>query len=205
MGSNTFYILRFRKMHFVGKGDPDHFEYHEVGRAAVKSYLEDIINKYHLKMVDKADEYGDGYELIEEKTVTDVDLEYILSHKDSDHICNVAVMFPEEVENKLEHWDLFRKDNSLYAGKSWPYSLQGCIATFFNYNISYWCVREIENFAVSCYKGKPVIEWYNNWTNIDADKFVEYMDNFREVITHTKLAEHEMQLGNALKRVNNGN
>ena len=86
MGSNTFYILRFRKMHFVGKGDPDHFEYRVVGRAAVKSYLEDIINKYHLKMVDKDDEYGDGYELIEQKTVMDLDLEYILTHKDSDHI-----------------------------------------------------------------------------------------------------------------------
>ena len=204
MGSNTFYILRFRKMHFIGKGDPDHFEYHEVGRAAVKSYLEDIINKYHLKIVDKADEYGDGYELIEEKTVTDVDLKYILEHKDSNHICNVAVMFPEEVDNKLEHWDLFRKGDSLYTGKSWPRTLQGCIATFFDYG-NYWCVRGIDDIDISHNTDEPVVEWYNTGAEVNADKFVEYMDHFREVVTHSKLAEHEMQLGNALKRVNNGN
>lgn len=114
-------------------------------------------------------------------------------------------MFPEEVENKLEHWDLYRQDNSLYTGKSWPRTLQGRIATFFDYKKSYWCVRGIDDIDVSHNTDKPIVEWYNTGTEVDADKFVEYMDHFREVVTHLKLAEHEMQLGYALKRENNGN
>lgn len=114
-------------------------------------------------------------------------------------------MIPEEVDNKLEHWDLFKKGDSLYTGKSWPRTLQGNIATFFNYNKGYWGVRGLDNFAVSYNTDKPIVEWYNTGAEVDADKFVEYMDHFREVVTHLKLVEHEMLLGYALKRGNNGN
>lgn len=114
-------------------------------------------------------------------------------------------MIPEEVENKLEHWDLFSKGNSLYTGKSWPRTLQGCIATFFDYGKSNWGVRGIDDIDISHNTDKPIVEWYNTGAEVDADKFVEYMDHFREAVTHLKLAEHEIQLGYVLKRENNGN
>lgn len=109
-------------------------------------------------------------------------------------------MIPEEVENKLEHWDLFSKGNSLYTGKSWPRTLQGCIATFFDYGKSNWGVRGIDDIDISHNTDKPIVEWYNTGAEVDADKFVEYMDHFREAVTHLKLAEHEIQLGYVLKR-----
>lgn len=89
--------------------------------------------------------------------------------------------------------------------KSWPRTLQGSIATFFDYGKSHWSVRGLDDFAVSYNTGKPIVEWYNTGAEIDADKFVEYMDHFREVVTHLKLVEHEIQLGVTLKRGNDGN
>lgn len=87
MGQNNFYILRYREMHWVGKGDPDGFRYHEICRTPVKQFIDDIVNKYHLRVVVSTDEYADGYEIVEEKTISDeVDYDYIVKHSDSKHV-----------------------------------------------------------------------------------------------------------------------
>ena len=110
-------------------------------------------------------------------------------------------MHIEDIDNTLEHWDLFRNGNSLYTGKSWPHTLQGRIATFFDYNKSYWGVRGLDDFEVSHNTGKPIIEWYNTYTEVDADNFIEYMDLFRDMVTHLNIVNHIMQLGIKLKKV----
>lgn len=90
MGPNNFYILRYREMHWTGKGDPDYFRYHEICRTPVKQFIDELVDKYHLRVVDpNADyaDYADGYEIVEEKTVSDeVDYDYIVKHSDSKHI-----------------------------------------------------------------------------------------------------------------------
>lgn len=87
MGPNNFFILRYREMHFVGKGDPDHFNYHEIVRTPVRTFINELVKKYNLRIVDPNDCYGDGYEIVEEKTVSDnVDYDYIVKHNDSKHI-----------------------------------------------------------------------------------------------------------------------
>lgn len=87
MGSNNFYILRYREMHWVGKGDPDGFRYHEICRTPVKQFIDELVDKYHLHVVDPNDDYADGYEIVEQKTVSDeVDYDYIVKHSDSKHI-----------------------------------------------------------------------------------------------------------------------
>lgn len=87
MGPNNFYILRYREMHWVGKGDPDGFRYHEICRTTVKQFIDELVDKYHLRVIDSNDEYADGYEIVEQKTVSDeVDYDYIVKHSDSKHI-----------------------------------------------------------------------------------------------------------------------
>lgn len=87
MGPNNFYILRYREMHWVGKGDPDGFRYHEICRTPVKQFIDELVGKYHLRVVDPNDDYVDGYEIVEQKTVSDeVDYDYIVKHSDSKHI-----------------------------------------------------------------------------------------------------------------------
>ena len=90
MGPNNFYILRYREMHWTGKGDPDYFRYHEICRTPVKQFIDELVDKYHLHVVDPNDDYADyadGYEIVEEKTVSDeVDYDYIVKHSDSKHI-----------------------------------------------------------------------------------------------------------------------
>jgi len=87
MGPNNFYILRYREMHWTGKGDPDYFRYHEICRTPVKQFIDELVDKYHLHVVDPNDDYADGYEIVEQKTVSDeVDYDYIVKHSDSKHI-----------------------------------------------------------------------------------------------------------------------
>lgn len=115
-------------------------------------------------------------------------------------------MFSDEIENKLEHWDLFRQDTVLFAGKSWPNTMKGkiaqCIISEPRWGVRdkpyiIWEVRSIDSFEVGWddNENRPTIEWFYTFTNVENDKFVEYMDHLREVVTHLKLAEHEMQLG----------
>lgn len=105
-------------------------------------------------------------------------------------------MFSDEIENKLEYWDLFSDGKALSAGKSWSKSIGGFVAKH-KEDESCWDVRSIDGFEVGWddNENKPTIEWYYAYSVVSDDKFVEYMDHLREVITHLKLAEHEMQLG----------
>ena len=113
-------------------------------------------------------------------------------------------MLPEEVDNKLEHWDLYQQDNILFAGKSWPNTMKGKIAQCVVYEPRWgvrdtpyivWEVKSIDSFKVGWNNNKPTIEWYYAYSIVSDDKFIEYMDHLREVVTHLTLVEHEMQLG----------
>lgn len=39
-------------MCWVGKGDPDGFRYHEICRTPSKQFIDDIVRKYHLRLVE---------------------------------------------------------------------------------------------------------------------------------------------------------
>ena len=65
--ADYFYILRYRQMQFVGKGDPDHYSYKEVAKSTDRQFINSIIEKYRLKMVNPKEFIDDGYEIIEEK------------------------------------------------------------------------------------------------------------------------------------------
>lgn len=107
---------------------------------------------------------------------------------------------PEDVEDRLYKWDLFRKGDSseLVTGKSWPKCLKGTIAHQQPWN-GVWVVRSIDgaNFA---HNDPPYLDWYNSYTEVPDEKFVEYMDLFRDVATHMSLVEHDVQLAFALEK-----
>lgn len=60
--ADYFYILRYRQMQFVGKGDPDHYSYKEVAKSTDRQFINSIIEKYRLKMVNPKEYIDDGYE-----------------------------------------------------------------------------------------------------------------------------------------------
>ena len=107
---------------------------------------------------------------------------------------------PEEVYNRLYKWDLFRKGDSseLVTGKSWPKCLRGTIARQLSWSGD-WVVLSIDgaNFAHS---DPPYLDWYNSHIVIPDEKFIEYMDLFRDVATHMNLVEHDVQLAKALEK-----
>lgn len=106
---------------------------------------------------------------------------------------------PEEVDNRLESWDLFRKGNTtnLETGKSWPKCLKGTIAHQLPLS-GVWLVRSIDgaNFA---HNDPPYLDWYNSYVEVPNEKFIEYMDLFRDVATHMNLVEHDVQLAFSLE------
>jgi hypothetical protein len=83
---NYFYVLRYREMQFVGKGDPDHYYYKEVAKSTDKQLINSIIEKYKLKMVNPDECIDDGYEIVEEKLEDCVDYDYIMKHNDRKHV-----------------------------------------------------------------------------------------------------------------------
>lgn len=107
---------------------------------------------------------------------------------------------PEDIDNRLESWDLFREGNTnrLKTGKSWPKCLQGTIARQLPWS-GEWVVQTIDgaNFAHS---DPPYLDWYNSHIVIPDEKFIEYMDLFRDVATHMSLVEHDVQLAFALEK-----
>lgn len=84
--ADYFYILRYRQMRFVGKGDPDHYEYKEVAKSVDRQFINSIIEKYRLKMVNPKEYIDDGYEIVEEKLEDWVDYDYIVKHSDRNHV-----------------------------------------------------------------------------------------------------------------------
>lgn len=108
---------------------------------------------------------------------------------------------PEEVEDCLERWDLFVKDGYiLTTGKSWPPSLHGDIALYSDYKHT-WSVRDADRFQVRRNVDTPYIDWYNTGTEIGNDKFIEYMDMFRDMVTHMNYVSHLIELINNLKEM----
>lgn len=106
---------------------------------------------------------------------------------------------PEEVEDCLERWDLFVKDGYiLTTGKSWPRSLHGDIAFYSDYKHT-WSVKDAVAFQVRRNVDTPYIDWYNTGAEIDNDKFIEYMDMFRDMVTHMNYVSHLIELINNLK------
>lgn len=105
---------------------------------------------------------------------------------------------PKEVEDKLEHWDLFVKDGyRLYTGKSWPRSLNGNIATYFD---NKWIVRMADSFEVCKDEYGTYIGWPDTDIEIDNDKFIEYMDLFRDMVTHMNYVAHLVELIDNIKK-----
>jgi hypothetical protein len=112
-------------------------------------------------------------------------------------------MISKEIEDKLEHWDLFVKDGYiLTTGKSWPQSLKGDIALYSEYKHT-WSVRDVTRFQVCNNTDTPHIDWYNTGIEIDNDKFIEYMDLFRDMVTHMNYVDHLIELINNLKEKRN--
>ena len=104
---------------------------------------------------------------------------------------------PKEVEDKLEHWDLFVKDGYiLTTGKSWPRSLNGNIATYFD---NKWIVRTADSFEVCKDELGIYIGWPNTDIEIDNDKFIEYMNLVRDIVTHMNYVAHLVELIGNLK------
>ena len=48
----TLYILMFRQMHFVGKGDPDHWEEVIIAQSTDKPFIDNIVKKNKLSLGD---------------------------------------------------------------------------------------------------------------------------------------------------------
>lgn len=46
------YILMYRQMHFVGKGDPDHWEEKIIAQSTDKSFIDNIVKKNNLALGD---------------------------------------------------------------------------------------------------------------------------------------------------------
>ena len=84
--ADYFYILRYRQMQFVGKGDPDHYSYKEVAKSTDRQFINSLIEKYRLKMINPKEFIDDGYEIVEEKLEDWVDYDYIVKHSDRKHV-----------------------------------------------------------------------------------------------------------------------
>jgi hypothetical protein len=82
----SLYILKYREMHFVGKGDPDHYDYVTVAKSTDKQFINSLIEKYNLKMANLDEFIDDGYIIIEEKLEDWIDYDYIVKHSDKKHV-----------------------------------------------------------------------------------------------------------------------
>lgn len=104
---------------------------------------------------------------------------------------------PEEVDNRLYRWDLFRKGDSseLVTGKSWPECLKGEIARRTR-NGDWTCIN-IDAFEMA---QDGTLDWKNSWVDIPEDRFVQYMDLLSDVVCNLKIMEHDIQLAKALEK-----
>lgn len=81
-----FYVLRYREMTYWNDGSPAKYEYTELGCTEDRSFLEELVRKYHLHIGDNDAYFDDGYEIIEKSTEVDIDYDYIVKHSDRHHI-----------------------------------------------------------------------------------------------------------------------
>lgn len=104
---------------------------------------------------------------------------------------------PEEVDDNLYKWDLFRKGDSseLVTGKRWPKCLKGTIAR--RLRKGDWTCINIDAFEI---RQDGTLDWKNSWVDIPDDRFVQYMDLLSDVVYHLTIIEHSIQLAKALEK-----
>lgn len=104
---------------------------------------------------------------------------------------------PEEVEDRLYKWDLFRKGDSseLVTGKRWPECLKGTIARRLR-NGDWTCIN-IDAFEMA---QDGTLDWENSCVDIPESRFVQYMDLLSDVVYHLTIMEHSIQLAKALEK-----
>ena len=109
----------------------------------------------------------------------------------------------KEIDDKLEHWDLFYKKiedgiftdiDSLWTGKRWPKCMQGLIAQKI---FGSWEVRSIEGLQL----GYPEensrflrVQCSDRWISVEEDNLCTYMEILSGTVHQLMLAEHEMEL-----------
>lgn len=109
----------------------------------------------------------------------------------------------KEIDDKLEHWDLFYKKiddgiftdiDSLWTGKRWPKCMQGVIAQKI---FSGWEVRSIEGLQL----GYPEensrflrVQCSDRWVFVEEENLCKYMEILSSTVHQLMLAEHEMEL-----------
>lgn len=109
----------------------------------------------------------------------------------------------KEIDDKLEHWDLFYKKiddgiftdiDSLWTGKRWPKCMQGLIAQKI---FGGWEVRSIEGLQL----GYPEensrflrVQCSDRWVFVEEENLCKYMEILSNTVHHLMLAEHEMEL-----------
>jgi len=110
------------------------------------------------------------------------------------------IPIPEEVDDNLCKWDLFRRGDSseLVTGKRWPKCLKGTIAHQLPWS-GVWVVRSIDgaNFVRN---DPPYLDWYNSYTEVPNEKFIEYMDLLYDVVGHLTIVEHYIHLAKDLEK-----
>lgn len=81
-----FYVLRYREMTYWNDASPKEYKYTELGCTEDRSFLDELVRKYHLHIADNDAYFDDGYEIIEKSTEVDIDYDYIVKHSDRHHI-----------------------------------------------------------------------------------------------------------------------
>lgn len=84
--ADKFFILRFREMQYTGKGDPIQYDYIEVARSPDIEFLNSLVEKYRLNVVDPGTYISDGYEIVTEEIREHADYDYIVKHSDRKHV-----------------------------------------------------------------------------------------------------------------------
>lgn len=110
---------------------------------------------------------------------------------------NSRLLIPQEVEDRLEHWDLYfrQTDISLVTGKRWANCFLGGVIA--RKTLSGWNVRDISGFHVEDYNDTrklPSIDFYSSWVSVKDEDFVRYMDLFYDVVSKLKEIEHSLRL-----------
>lgn len=110
----------------------------------------------------------------------------------------------KEIDDKLEHWDLFYSKGTdgiftdvetLTTGKRWPKCMQGVIAEKF---FGGWEVRSIEGLQLGYPEEESRflrVQCSDNWVSVkDDDDFCIYMELLYKTMCQLVLTEHELEL-----------
>ena len=67
-------------MQYEGKGDPSFYSYMPVAKSIDKNYIDSIVKKYNIRLVDPDAFIEDGYEIVAEELTDKVNAEFIEKH-----------------------------------------------------------------------------------------------------------------------------